>query len=559
MTAARNFKAEVLRLTLRRKTALLVTGSSMVVAAILSLAFVSQMRALATDELRARVRTVGTELSNNMAFAAFSGDTVGLKAAVEATLRDIPDAAYVVFRDSKGVVLAAGTQSELGAPDWATRGPPVFVSGQRTVDQDLEVNGRLLLGVAAPMFIAERSKASAELIDPLLQEPEPEAEKPEAMRRSEVGSIQVGLGRASLEQRLRGVTTRSLILGLLVIIIGALVSVVLVRLLTQRLENLTAAARGIAERDLTQTVAVSGNDEIGELAASFSTMTVGLRDMLDGLRTAAAQVESEASRILSISSQQVGFARNLSSALGDTTQTANQIAGSSRDAQSFADSVITSARHSELVSSEGASIVQQAVQHIERLGTEVGSISGAIGSLADKSQKTIEIIEAVKDVANRIHVLSLNASIEAAKAGAHGKGFAVVAGEMRRLAELAARAARLIKGTIEEVVDGTRKVASAAKSGSEQAAETVALARKAGESISNLADIIKGASRAAVQVAEGTRNQGQGVQQILESVSSLSTEMNTSLAGIKDVETIAGSLNELSTKLASVVTQYRIS
>jgi methyl-accepting chemotaxis protein len=557
MTPARNFKAEVLRLTLRRKTALLVTGSSMVVAAILSLAFVSQMRALATDELRARVRTVGTELSNNMAFAAFSGDTVGLKAAVEATLRDIPDAAYVVFRDSKGVVLAAGTQSELGAPDWATRGPPVFVSGQRTVDQDLEVNGRLLLGVAAPMFIAERSKGSADLIDPLMQEPEPE--KPEAARRSEVGSIQVGLGRTSLEQRLRGVTTRSLILGVLVIIIGALVSVVLVRLLTQRLENLTAAARGIAERDLRQTVAVSGNDEIGELAASFSTMTVGLRDMLDGLRTAAAQVESEASRILSISSQQVGFARNLSSALGDTTQTANQIAGSSRDAQTFADSVITSARHSELVSSEGVSIVQQAVQHIERLGTEVGSISGAIGTLADKSQKTIEIIEAVKDVANRIHVLSLNASIEAAKAGAHGKGFAVVAGEMRRLAELAARAARQIKGTIEEVVDGTRRVASAAKSGSEQAAETVALARRAGESISNLADIIKGASRAAVQVAEGTRNQGHGVQQILESVSTLGTEMNTSLAGIKDVETIAGNLNDLSTKLATVVTQYRIS
>src|SRR6185295_4532106 len=161
-----------------------------------------------------------------------------------------------------------------------------------------------------------------------------------------------------------------------------------------------------------------------------------LRAMIGDLGMAAQDMEREATRIVSTSGQQTQVASQQAAAIHQTRETAHEIARASQTATGYADSVIQTAQKSEELSLEGQRVVQQSVDGIEKLGDQVASLASEIENLAGRTQKIVEIIGTVKEVAEMSHVLSLNLSIQAAHAGPNRRGFDVVAMEVRKLAAL---------------------------------------------------------------------------------------------------------------------------
>jgi methyl-accepting chemotaxis protein len=327
---------------------------------------------------------------------------------------------------------------------------------------------------------------------------------------------------------------------------------------TVPLERLARAAAGIAAGDLRQQIDTRGSDEIGELARSFSKMAGTVTHLLTDLRSAAADIEREATSALTTSTQQSAMAHEQASAINETSTTVAEIAQTSKQATTYADSVISGTQRSEALSTEGQKVVAESVAGMEKLGEQVRTIALAITELNERTLQISDIITTVRDVAEQSNLLALNASIEAAKAGDHGRGFAVVAMEMRTLAEQSKVAANQVRALLGEVQKGTKAAVAATDEGSRRAQAAMALAQSAGSAILGLAEVIRESSGAARQIAGNTRQQTIGVEQIATAMSELSAAMTDTVSGTRQIEQVAGNLTNLSKRFSELVGRYQL-
>nr|WP_236673175.1 methyl-accepting chemotaxis protein [Comamonas sp. JC664] len=324
------------------------------------------------------------------------------------------------------------------------------------------------------------------------------------------------------------------------------------------LERLARAAAGIAAGDLRQHIDVNGSDEIGDVARSFAVMTDALSHLLQDLRGAASEMEREAAGVLSTSTAQSAMAHQQASAINETSTTVAEIAQTSKQATSYADSVISQTQKSETLSAEGQKVVGESVAGMEKLGEQVKAIALSITDLSERTLQIGDIINTVKDVAEQSNLLALNASIEAAKAGEHGRGFAVVATEMRTLAEQSRIAAEQVRGLLNEVQKGTRQAVSTTEEGSRRAQAAMELAREAGTTILGLSDVIRESSGAARQIAGNTRQQTIGVEQISTAMGELTSAMSDAVESTRRIEQVAGNLTNLSKRFSDLVGRYQL-
>jgi methyl-accepting chemotaxis protein len=340
---------------------------------------------------------------------------------------------------------------------------------------------------------------------------------------------------------------------------GAIMSYVLGRAIALPVERLRDVAGAVAAGDLTRRVAVpDSGDEVGDLAMSFLAMTEGMQQTLAELRDASAKLEEGAQDILGSATKQAAMASQQAAAINETSTTASEIAQTSKQATEHADSVIQMTQRSDDLSHEGLQVVEESVKAAAALGDQVKRIASTMTDLSERTLQVGEIIATVKDLAEQSNLLALNASIEASKAGEHGRGFAVVAMEMRNLAEQSKGAAGQIRGILSEIQKGARDAAEATDEGAKRAVAATGLARSAGEAIEGLAMVIRESALAARQIANNTRQQTIGVEQIVSAISELSQAINESANGTLSIEAGTATLSEISKRLSGAVQRYQI-
>jgi methyl-accepting chemotaxis protein len=333
----------------------------------------------------------------------------------------------------------------------------------------------------------------------------------------------------------------------------------LVRPMVQPLEALTAAAAAIASGDLSgRRGLIVGQGEIGALARSFDGMVSGLQTTLAELGGVVTRLDHETGSILAGVTRQSVSTTQQAAAITQTGTTAAEIAQTAKQATEHADSVIQMTQRSEELSQEGLQVVEQAVASSAALGDQVKRIAATMADLSERTLQVGEIIASVKDLAEQSNLLALNASIEASKAGEHGRGFAVVALEMRNLAEQSRQAAVQVRAILSQIQKGAREAATATDEGAKKAVSTVALSRSAGQAIEGLATVIRQSALAARQIANNTRQQTIGVEQMVAAITELSSTMNESADGSRAIEQGATTLTEVSRHLGAAVRRYRV-
>ncbi len=527
-------RLDMRRLSLRTKILAITGVSGTLVMLILVAAFSFQMRESLKAEFAKRAASASRELAHHLSIATWSRDEAGLDLATAVTLRNNPDVAYVVVRDRQGDILGHARAQRLVSPALLPTLSP------RGLEREVYVGGRRVLETSAPIFFQTRAPSGGEAPP------------------SQVGSVQMGMELDVLDQAVSRMALRGFLLGLLVLGACLVVVALVARVLIVPLERLARAAAGIAAGDLRQQIETHGTDEVGDLARSFATMAEVLSDLLKDLRTAASEMEREATNVLATSSQQSAMANEQASAIHETGATVAEIAQTSKQATSFADSVIGGTSRSDALSAEGQKVVSESVSAMEKLSAQVKAIALAITDLNEQTLQIGDIITTVKDVAEQSNLLALNASIEAAKAGDQGRGFAVVAMEMRTLAEQSKMAANQVRALLGEVQKGTRAAVTATEEGSRRALAAMELAQSAGSAIVGLSDLIRESSSAARQIAGNTRQQTIGVDQIAAAMNELTIAMQDNVEGTKRIEQVAGNLSNLSKRFSDLVGKYQL-
>jgi methyl-accepting chemotaxis protein len=376
------------------------------------------------------------------------------------------------------------------------------------------------------------------------------------------------------QQAARENAQRSLMLMVLGAVVGAFVvtasSILISRAITYPLERLMKGVEEFGRGHLAQRIEVHNEDETGRLARAFNGMAER-REEAEAqsakqaeqrertLRTVAefvGQLASASAQILSSTSAQVASAQEQGSAVSETVSTVEEIAQTSEEAAGRARAVSESTRQSEELGRNGYRAVEEAVAAMAAVRSQVESIAARILALAEQAQAIGDIINTVNEISEQTHMLALNASIEASRAGEHGRGFAVVAAEVKALADQSKKATAQVRQILGHIQKATHSAVMTTEEGTKSVASATRVVGEAGTSIQTLGELLAQASLTAAQIAASANQQATGIGQIRQAMRDVNQSAQQALTSTRQTERAVQDLNAMGLKLKGLLSEY---
>ncbi|MFO2463134.1 methyl-accepting chemotaxis protein [Pseudomonas sp. 15FMM2] len=327
---------------------------------------------------------------------------------------------------------------------------------------------------------------------------------------------------------------------LVALLIAALTALWIARQICTPLRQVLASAERIADGDLSHVLLVERRDEMGQLQQSIGKMTHSLRGLIGGISDSAQQIASAAEQLSAVTEQtRVGV--NQQKEQTEQIATAmTQMLATSQEVARHAEHASTAATEAERHTGLGDQVVTQAITQIEHLAQEMTRSSQAMQGLQQESQKIGSVLEVIKSVSEQTNLLALNAAIEAARAGEAGRGFAVVADEVRGLAQRTQQSAEEIEALIDDLRNGTQEVADIMDSSSALTDNSVGLTRNVGQALVTISQSVAVIQEMNPQIAAAAEQQ-----------SAVAGEINRSMVKVHDGSEQAAAASE-QTAAASV-------
>jgi len=287
----------------------------------------------------------------------------------------------------------------------------------------------------------------------------------------------------------------------------------------------------ISDKDLSATVEIKGDDEMGQLLRAMQRMQSQLGQTVEQIRESAVAVSGASSEISVGSNDLSARTEQQASALEETAASMDQMAAA--------------VKNNAETASKANELAHQASRTAEASGAAVQRVVATMDQINGSSKKIADIIGVIDGIAFQTNILALNAAVEAARAGEQGRGFAVVAGEVRSLAQRSAQAAREIKALIGDSV-------SKVESGSQVAAE-------AGRTMGELVEQVRHVNTMLGEISTATREQSAGIAQVNIAVSQLDHNTQQNAALVEESAAASESLKQQASQLAGIVGSFRLS
>ena len=285
----------------------------------------------------------------------------------------------------------------------------------------------------------------------------------------------------------------------------------------------------IAAGDLDHTIVVTGKDETAQLLEAMQRMSRTISDVVARVREAAESVTSSS--------------REVAAGTLDLSQRVEQQAASLEETSSTTEDMARMVANNASMAGQAGTIAKDAVRRARESRGVVERSAGAMQEINASSSRIAEIIGTIDSIAFQTNLLALNAAVEAARAGEQGRGFAVVATEVRNLAQRCAAAAREIKtligDSVEKVQQGTDLVHASG--------DTIAGTEK---SIGDLTGLVE-------NVAESSRDQASGVDQINRAITHMDSATQQNAALVEELAAASASMEGQAQSLLKIVGYFK--
>ena len=221
--------------------------------------------------------------------------------------------------------------------------------------------------------------------------------------------------------------------GLLVIV--TLLLVISVRTRT-RIRRAVVAAELAAKGDLTGEIeSTDAQDETGILLRAVNRMTEGLNALVGAVKQASIQLNSTATQIAAAAGEQNSTMQDFNASTSEIAASVKEISTTGQELLTTVEDVHARADNTATTADSGRSALVDMESTMQQLSEATGSICSRLGMIREKAGAINTVVETITKVADQTNLLSINAAIEAEKAGEAGRGFLVVAREIRRLAD----------------------------------------------------------------------------------------------------------------------------
>jgi len=326
--------------------------------------------------------------------------------------------------------------------------------------------------------------------------------------------------------------------------------------LSGALHDYTAFVDRVALGHLGVRVDLPSDPALAHLGVRLNEMTTSLREMALRTGKAGQGLSSVVGDMLEAVSVQSAATSEQAAAINETTSTLEEIRAISRQTQEKAEALGATAERTRSEGERGAEIVARAIADMESVRAQVNDIADKILALSEQTHQIGEITATVNSLAQQLKMLSLNASIEAAKAGDAGKGFAVVAAEVKELAEQSQQATVQVNAILQDIQRATDKAVMVTEEGSKGVDRGTLLIQQLGGSMQSLTEAIREAAVSSQQIVTAVRQKGIGIDQIATAMREINMATRQSVESTAATRERAERLRALSAEMRDSVRIY---
>ncbi|MBC2594530.1 methyl-accepting chemotaxis protein [Ruficoccus amylovorans] len=370
---------------------------------------------------------------------------------------------------------------------------------------------------------------------------------------------------AILKHTLIGAIATLVVVGLLATVLGGWIARPITYL--TNISELVAEGRlGQAASQMEECCQVqSGNrqlvhqqDETGQLFRAILKMIRNLNALVGGVRDSSRQLAGTATEMTDTARAQEGTVQDFGSSSSEIAAAVKEISSTSQELSQTMNKVSESARNTAGIASAGRSHLEEMREGSEGLETATRSITGKLSVIAERAQAINAVVTTIAKVADQTNLLSLNAAIEAEKAGEYGLGFAVVAREIRRLADQTAVATQDIEQMVKEMQSSVSagvmemdKFNEAVRTGIDNTAQL------SGQ-MENIIEQVEALTPRFDSVREGMSSQAVGASQISEAVANLNLAAHQTSASLQGFKNTTDKLNRAVQAMQDGIARFRM-
>jgi len=351
----------------------------------------------------------------------------------------------------------------------------------------------------------------------------------------------------------------SMIVSLLLAIVAAGVcGLLLMRAITAPMQRIVQALDKLRSGDLSVRLSLERKDEFGAIESGFNEMAEALANLVAQAQRSSVQVTTSVTEIAATSKQQQATATETAATTTEIGATSREIAATSRDLVRTMTEVTSAADQASSLAGSGQQGLARMEETMHQVMGAADLVNAKLGILNEKASNITQMVVTIVKVADQTNLLSLNAAIEAEKAGEYGRGFAVVATEVRRLADQTAVATYDIEQMVREIQSAVSAGVMGMDKFSEEVRRGMFEVQQVGEQLSQIIHQVQALAPRVLMVNEGMQAQATGAEQINQALAQLSDASTQTVESLRQASFAIDELSQVAAGLRGGVSRFKV-
>ncbi|WP_109511222.1 methyl-accepting chemotaxis protein [Pseudomonas ovata] len=350
-----------------------------------------------------------------------------------------------------------------------------------------------------------------------------------------------------------------MIVSLLIAVLAAgACGLLLMRSIIAPMQRLVEILGIMRNGDLSQRLNLSRNDEFNVVQTGFNDMVTELTALVAQAQRSSVQVTTSVTEIAATSKQQQATATETAATTTEIGATSREIAATSRDLVRTMTEVTSAADQASTLAGSGQQGLARMEETMHQVMGAANLVNAKLAILNEKAGNINQVVVTIVKVADQTNLLSLNAAIEAEKAGEYGRGFAVVATEVRRLADQTAVATYDIEQMVREIQSAVSAGVMGMDKFSEEVRRGMFEVTQVGEQLSQIIHQVQALAPRVLMVNEGMQAQATGAEQINQALVQLADASSQTVESLRQASFAIDELSQVAVGLRSGVSRFKV-
>ncbi|TPG99110.1 methyl-accepting chemotaxis protein [Pseudomonas caspiana] len=357
------------------------------------------------------------------------------------------------------------------------------------------------------------------------------------------------------------VDTAKVIMGislLIAVLAAGLCGLLLMRAIMAPMNRIVEILEVMRAGDLSNRLNLERKDEFGAVETGFNDMMTELTSLVSQAQRSSVQVTTSVTEIAATSKQQQATATETAATTTEIGATSREIAATSRDLVRTMTEVSTAADQASVLAGSGQQGLARMEETMHSVMGAADLVNAKLAILNEKAGNINQVVVTIVKVADQTNLLSLNAAIEAEKAGEYGRGFAVVATEVRRLADQTAVATYDIEQMVREIQSAVSAGVMGMDKFSEEVRRGMSEVQQVGEQLSQIIHQVQALAPRVLMVNEGMQAQATGAEQINHALVQLGDASSQTVESLRQASFAIDELSQVAVGLRSGVSRFKV-